>query len=365
MTYEELVQLHRRTRDAPVLSAYLPAPTDDQAGAGDAVVEGGLFRIRQSLSQASRAEREALRSASDHLRGALNAMRSWRGAPGEVAFADATGVIYVGALRERPRALVEWRQGILVAPYLYTLFLARPSIVTLIDAREARLFRHQDDHLEALEHLRATLAAESAPEAGRHPPHVPAGDADREAVAFERLLAGVVHRLETIARPDAWLIVGGMPLSTRQLVAALPKGLAARLQLVNGLTTASAEAEVIQAAREAEAQLRRRQDGVQVDLALNRGGAGGRALLGYRQTLRALEERTARRVLMSRKVVECCPERAERVARLALDGGVHVDVAPEVGGARLDDECEGVAVELRYAVPFEAVAHARSGVATR
>ena len=119
----------------------------------------------------------------------------------------------------------------------------------------------------------------------------------------------------------------------------------------------------MQAATNATLQLQRRQEGRLVEQVLDKGRAGSRASIGWRETMLALQERAASQVLLSDSYARRYRERAEMIARLAVDGGSRVEVVQGEGAARLDAESEGVAAELRYPVPFEALA--ASGLGTR
>ena len=367
MSYEDLVQLRRRTNGSRMLSVYLPGSAPDPAlrETAEVLFEAGLSRIRHALAEASHDEREVFLAAAEHAAAWLRGSAVARQSAGVAVFADALGVRHAGALLEEPPTVVDWKDGIVIAPYLRTAALARPAIVTLIDSRSARLFRYREGHLESIEQMAAEIHTEPPIHMGdaprppfHHGVHGTTGTDEterREAAAFDRMLGNLMHRLEALVQGDAWLIVGGMPQSAHKLVASLPRGFASRLQIVNALTVTSTEAEISSAASDAVAELLRRRDGVLVELVLDRGKAGGRASLGWQQTLVALEERAASEVLVSAHVAERTPDRADAVATLAMDGGAHVEVVPGDGADRLDAESEGVAAELRFPLPFAAL----------
>jgi release factor family 10 len=364
MNYEDLIQLRRRTNGSRMLSVYLPGAAPDPAlrEAPDVLFEAELSRIHHAIADSSHEDRQEFLAASEHATRWIHEDPLARQSAGVAVFADAQGVRYAGALLEEPPVVVEWKNGIVIAPYLRTASLSRVAIVTLIDSRRARLLRYREGHLEAIEEIAAEIHTEAplhmgdAPRASFHQGVRGMTGTDeverREAAAFDRMLGILVHRLETLAQGDSWLIIGGMTQSAHKLVSSLPRGFTTRLQLVHALTVTSTDAEISAAAADAVAELLRRRDGVLVELVLDRGRAGGRASLGWQQTMVALEERAASEVLVSAHVAERTPGRADAVATLAMDGGAHVEVVPGDGADRLDAESEGVAAELRFPVPF-------------
>jgi Bacterial archaeo-eukaryotic release factor family 10 len=367
MTYEDLVQLRRRTDGTRVLSVYLPGPAHDPAQRDESMtlLGGGVSRIRQALSEAPNSEREAFLAATEHAVRALQSETRPSGREGIVIFSQADGLRHVGWLFASAPVVVEWRDGIVVAPYLRSLAETRPSIVVVVDSRAARVLRFEQGALEPLE----TFAVEvrsvepvhmgEAPRPGfHHGVHGATGTDEtmrREAAAFNRMLSELVHRVANLMSQDVWLVVGGMPVSVRHVVAAMPRGMNSRLQVVGGLTTTSSDASLANAAAGAIEELARRRDGVLVELVLDRARAGGRSASGWGQTRIALEERAASEVLLSRRLLERSLDRAETLARTAMDGGARVDVVTGEGALRLDRESGGVAAELRFPVPFDAL----------
>ncbi len=367
MTYEELVQLHRRTDGSRVLSVYLPGPAHDPALRDESItlLERGASRIRQALSEAPHHEREAFLAATEHAVRALQRETRPGGREGIVIFSQAEAVRHVGWLFASAPVVVEWRDGIVVAPYLRSLADTRPSIVVLVDSRAARVLRLEEAALEPLDsfavevHSAEPVHMGEAPRPGfHHGVHGATGTDEtmrREAAAFNRMLSELVHRVASLMSLDVWLVVGGMPESVRHLVAALPRGMNSRVQVVGGLTTTSSDAGVVRAATVAIEELARRRDSVLVELVLDRAKAGGRSASGWRQTRIALEERAASEVLLSRRLLEGSLERAETLARMAMDGGARVDVVTGEGALHLDRDSGGVAAELRFPLPFDAL----------
>src|SRR4029079_3337928 len=250
ITYDELVELSRSTRGKHMLSAYLPGPGPDPASreAPRTTLESELSRIRPGLADAAHGEREAFLAASRHVLAAFDQERPAHAA-GLAVFADERGVRHVGGLLESPAPSVHWRDGAMIAPYLATVARGRPAIVALVDSRGARVLRFKDsalelvDELEAEIHLEQPLHMGDAPRVSFHSGvrgETGTDEAERrEAAAFDRMLGAVLNLFDVPTSPDLWLVAAGMPQSVRQLVAALPRGLSMRTELVHGLTRVS------------------------------------------------------------------------------------------------------------------------------
>jgi hypothetical protein len=371
MRYDDLVQLYRRTRDTPILSVYLPGPIRDPAQRGEpgTLLDAGLSRLRRGLAVAPHGDREMLAAASGFARAALRWPSCPREGAGVAMFVGADGVHHLGELLAPTPFLVEWRNGIVVAPYLRTLKHCRPAIAALVDSRRARVFRWSDAALTPLGEFDADVRVDEpvhmgdAPRPTFHPGTRGLTGADetarREDAAFARLVGRVAARVETLAQPNAWVIAGGMARGARALVAALPPGLGSRTQVVSGLTTGSSDAELIEVLRRAVSELGRHHDGSLVEKLIDRatsgpragwGLLGGRSAIGWSETLAVLEARAAHEVLISAGLIETAPARAEIAARMAMDSGACIEVVSGEGAVRLDAECEGVACELRFAV---------------
>jgi hypothetical protein len=171
MTYDDLVQLRRSSNGMRMLSVYLPGPPPDPALKEEpsTLLDGGLSRIGQLLSSASREERDAFLAASEHVLAAMSAESLPRHGAGTAIFADAEGVRHVGVLLDAAPVVVEWRDGIVVVPYLRTLARARNVIVVLIDSRSSKSFRYRDAQLEPIDSTEAEIHTEPPLHMGEAP----------------------------------------------------------------------------------------------------------------------------------------------------------------------------------------------------
>ena len=370
MTYEELVELRRRTEGTHMLSAYLPGPAQDPAlrAESQTLLEAGLSKIRHALTDAARTERETFHAAAEHVVHELGRDSRPRNGAGIAVFTDADGVRHLGALLTPAPTVVEWGDGIVVSPYIASLSRRREVVLAVIDSRAAKVVSCRNGTVEPLESFAAEVRGEEPLHMGdsaRVPGHYGVHGATatdemqrRELAAFERMLNRLRQRLSSLSGNDTLLVIGGMPESVRRLTADLPKALTDRYEVVSGLTTLASDSDMLATVNAAADALNRRRERRLVASLLDRGHAGGRASLGYFRTKLALDERAASQLLLSRRFVEQRLGRAERLARLAMDGGARAEVIGGEAGDRLDDETEGVAAELRYALPFSTFAAA-------
>lgn len=362
MRHEELLQFFHDSAGRRLLSAYLPARSRDPAKRAEArtLFNAGVSRLRKSLEGAARDERGAFEAAVAHAREAFeDAPRPLEG-EGIAIFASADRAEYIGPVHAPTPVAMAWREGAAVAPFLRALKHERPASLVLIDSRSARLYRFQSADLV----LVAEFAAEVIEEAPSRMGEVPTGPfhhgtrggtasdeiARREHAAFERMLAETVARLQGEAPADAWIIVGGIPRTASDLVAALPGARRAQAHLATHLTMQSREAELRAAVADVAASLTRDRDAALVATLLDRAGAGGRAAAGWPDCQRALAARAAHQVLVSTGFLEQSAGLAEDAARLALESGAAVEVVAGPGAERLDT-VGGIAAALRFPLP--------------
>lgn len=363
MSFEELVQLFRENAGQEILSAYLPARTRDPAMRAETrtLFNAGVTRLRKSLDDAAREHRDAFDSAAQHARDALDGDERPAEGEGLALFAAPDGVRHMGALHAPAPVTIEWRAGIVVAPYLRSLKHAHPALLALVDSRAARLYRYQAAALEPLASLEADQVEEEPSRLGE----VPAGPfhhgtrggtatdeiARREHAATERLLADTVARLQGVATPESWIVIGGIARHANDLMAALPKALAPRAHLATYLTMQASHPELLTAVADETSALTRAADAALVDAVLDRAAAGARGAAGWAACARALDARAVHQVLVSATAIDQHLGRVEDAVRRALDGGALVEVVSGPGAERLDAMAEGIAASLRFPVP--------------
>ncbi|MFN8582315.1 MAG: hypothetical protein U0163_15245 [Gemmatimonadaceae bacterium] len=358
LAYDDLLELDRRFRGTRVLSVYVPrAHTDPaQRRTSDVRIHTELSRIRHALASAPREEREAFEAAEALVSTELTTVVQGDGP--FVAFATRDAMIFADHVHAPVTFHVHWGDGILVAPYVRSLKQHRPVLVLAIDSRSARLYRYQHGDVVALGQFEADVRSEPAMHMGdsaRRGFHQGVRGATgrdeterREAAAFERMIDAIVDRIEPERSADPWLLVGGMPGSVHGMLRALPHRLVDRSTTVSALTPATDPGDVGRIASVAASELTARRDATLVDELAGDGAASIKSALGHVAVQQALDERSVHVLFVSATFVDQQLLEAEAMVRAALDGGSRVEVVTGVGAARLDDEWEGVAAELRF-----------------
>ena len=373
LTLQQLVQLDRDNRDALVLSAYLTRVDPDPAlrNARHTRLEAELSRLAHSLGSAPRAQRIAFDAAVAHLHQVLGGL-SGDGSP-LVAFVTEHGPLFAGRALAPVALVVQWGRGLLLAPYMRSLKHEHPVLVVAVDRKHARLFRYQEGEVAPVETFEAPVSdhpPEHMGDAARlkfHPGTRGATGTDealrRENASFDRMTAQLIHRLDAERAREPWIVVGGMPSSVRDVLAALPRQLEARSTSVSALSPLSTLPEIAQMASVAASELTARRDEAWVESTFEHASGTGRSVRGTEAVRLALEARSAHLLLVSASLVDRDPSNADMLVREALDGGTAIEVVSGSGASRLDADCEGVAAQLRY-VPAAGAAKPGAGVAT-
>src|SRR5688500_17555848 len=164
LTSAELHQLVQELTATRVLSVYLDTRVTDPAmrHAWRSTLATGLREARARITDDR--DREEFERAAALLDQPFPAPGGAWGAPGWVAFITAEGRRYVADLPVQPPAMVAWRDGPVVPPYLRALKQHRPVIVALVESRSARLHCYAWAKLETIEELTAPLDQPSGAE---------------------------------------------------------------------------------------------------------------------------------------------------------------------------------------------------------
>ncbi len=368
LTYAQLADLERASRDTPVLSAYVDATELDAVArrAWRHSLAGAVVAARKAMAEAPHAERTAYDRAADRLEAQARALSDdLGGAHGWVAFVTADDVRYAGPTAMAPAAALLWRRGIATAPYLRLLRDDPAVAMAVVDVRSADLYRWargtlvRGERLHAYAHVRRAGHMGDSPHQGFHPGTrgMTLTDAAQRAVdaGADRLVREVAAELDATGRAADWIVVAGNREVALDAIKHLSKGAQKRALYVPGLAAEATDAEIARAAAEGGAELERAREVERVAELLDRAAARGRGVLGYEPTAQALASGAAREVLVTGGFFERAPERAEALMLAVLANGARVVEVAGEAAARLDAECEGVGAALRY--------RARSGAA--
>jgi hypothetical protein len=360
IAYSELVDLERSLRSTRVLSIYINGELKDP---GQRVVwrtqlGNAAGALRERVAGASHAERMELERCLEVLEGELVAIRAAPHGRGWVGFITADGPRYTETLPVAVPTCAWWGEGARIAPLLRALKELRPAITAVADSRTVRVYRYQGGELERLPtvrarpHLREPYHMGDAPRPGFHPgtrgrTGTEEAERDRRA-ARERMMAAAAERMAELAGVDGWLIIGGAREAALELHAALPEAVAGRGLVVPELHVRASEAEIVRAAAEGAASLRRRRDRAVVDRIIERVGANGLGVMRLEPTRRALELRAVHELLLTSRFIDEHPAEAEGMVRSAFDQAALVEHVSGEGAERLDRVGGGIGATLRF-----------------
>lgn len=360
LTWQELVEHERSLPPQKVLTVYLDGTVRDPAArtAWRRVLRNEVARVRETLGDAPRAEREAFDSCVTQLEAAVGPGEATLGSPGWMGLFAAGAEPRVARLPVPVASQVTWGEGFRVAPSLGAAITHPPAALALVDARMARIYRLRADALELVETHRAEAHVGPAEHMG-YPPRVgfhtgtrgTAGtdEAQRELRAgTEAMLREVSHRLEAIAGRSGSILLGGIPETVAELERSLSTRGRERAHRIAGVDVHATPAQLAAMAI-AECNVAA-QDGARgrvLDV-IDRGAAGGKATLGLEATAEALAERAVERVLVTPRFIEDHPEEMEGILREAFGEAAGVELVTGAAGTRLDADAGGVAARLRF-----------------
>jgi hypothetical protein len=375
LTYADLVQLERQTRDQTVLSVYLNGEGADSITRSrwQADLRHSLDDVATWLRDASHEEREDFAARRRLLEERVETFRGEIGAPGWVAFLDTSGVRHESAVHGPVPTMAVWSTGACVAPYIRALKESRPVVIAVVDSRHARLYRYVDHDVELVERLEADLDFEvpgsmSRPAAqGFHTGTrgQTGTDAARDVLQKEmdRMLTTARARIESLAGDDGWIVVGGIPTVVNAAVSRLSQALQSRAMQAD-LDVNATTAQVTACARESASRLRNTHDLARIREIIAAAEANGVGVIGGGDTMRALDEGRARNLYFTLRHLEANASELEAAVRSAFDHGTGVEhVSGEA--AEVLDGVGGIAAGLRYVPSAAANPEAGSGATAR
>lgn len=280
-------------------------------------------------------------------------------------FVAANDDVVSGSVADNVESSVAWDTGPAIVPLLGT-GVPTPAFVLLLDQEHARLCRLEDDgmttvHDEAVEPL-AVVGDHmgSQPRQGFH--HGTHGETltertqRRRRTARERIQASVRSVVESTMGDTGVLVVGGADEATQAFVATLPASAVRRTVIAPDLRLETGTAVATTRARTALHQLVDRELCRWFDVLLEDRQGAGRAASGPVEVERALAFGDVAQLVLSRTFARRHARGAHRLALRAIGEGAAVHVASLDAAARIDADADGIAAELRFALPRSATA---------
>lgn len=359
LTYSQLVALERSLRDERVLSVYLRGAADDPASrrAWRTDLDRSLRDLRRWLAGSSHEEREAFERCVVLLDEMLAPYASGLSSPGWAAFITDGIVQDAERLPVPMPTMAIWSTGMCVAPYIRALKVTRPVIVTVVDARLARIYRFRAGELSLLARIHAHAIIEPPAHMGDAPRRGFHGgvrgetghDAAKRArvAGAERMLREAELVVAKHASLDGGILVGGAARIATRFKKMLAASVSERVLQVESLHADAADADILAAARAGASALRDATDLRQIAEIASADASHDAAALGPAATRRALERRTVRELYLTGHYLEDHMAEAEDAVRQALDQGALIEQVSHDAAARLDEH-GGIAARLRY-----------------
>lgn len=372
----ELARIARELHGAKVLTVYVANQPENPAErtAWRRALADGLDGVRRAARGAPHAERHALDACIHAVESELSRFTEGLPAHGWAAFATPDGVRYSELLPVAPPPMIVWQDGVRIAPYLAARDNRLTAVVSVMDSRQARVYRFDDGSLEKLDTVRAHATVGPVEHMG-YPPSVGfhtgtrgstgADEAQRELlIGRQHMIAELVQRLTDLSAPNACVLIGGIPEVAIAALAALPQAVQHRAHRAVGLDIHARDSEIAAAALAGAASLRDAEDLAAIDDVLARWAAAGQAVVGAAPIRDALQSGAVSHLYMTRAFIVRRAMDAENLAMAALDQGAPVQVVGGDAAVRLDADGEGLAAALRFQ-PYRSAtpAHAVGGVA--
>ncbi len=360
LAYNDLQRLARELAGKKVLSVYLSGESSDpaQKRLWRAELTEQLRSLRNAVADGAHPEQKAFEQSVELLEAELAVIPGSIRARAWVAFIAPEGVVYAEGVPTPMPTMVVWEDGPRLAPYVRALKQQRRVIVAMVDHRRVRVYRYELGQLERLQTLRAQAhvgpvqRARAAPTGGMHVGVRGVTGADERQrqfrVGFERMLVRLKDRLSSLADVDAWIVVGGTPAASRAAAHLLTQRFGTRVMRVQALQIDATEAQIQDAAEGSASRLRSVRDLAVVMEVIEAARSRGRAALGTRATLKALDLGAAGELLFTQHFLDSRPADAEAAVVAALNQSAGVEQVTGAGATALDEKAEGVAARLRF-----------------
>jgi hypothetical protein len=362
LSYLELVRLERTVREQPVLSVYLDGAAEDVAvrHRWRTELDNAIKDLRDWLKSSSQKEREMFERCVTQLEQQLASFEHGSGSPGWAAFITDDGVRNAESLSVAVSTMAVWSTGASVAPYIRALKQARTVVVTIVDARQARLYRYRGGALEKVKTLWRQGIVEPEGHMGRLAGsafHAGTRGGTGRDEARRELLQGTARLIREVAADvleyaglDGWMIVGGIRGTASKLARRVRAAAPDRLLHMESLDVRASAAAIVSAARRGAATLHERWDLRRIDDIIESGEPNEFVAVGPGSSRHALEQFRVGELFLTDRFVHDNMASAEEAVRRAFDQGAVAEELSGAAGRRLD-AFGGVAARLRYQLP--------------
>jgi hypothetical protein len=250
-----------------------------------------------------------------------------------------------------------WSTGPSVASYIRALKQTRPVVVIVADARKAALYRYDQGALARVHTIHAHAVAGPAVHMGDAPRigfHAGVRGTTGSDAAQRSFLAGtnrmfkkVADEAVKLAGADGWILTGGIPHASADLVHLMAHSAPGRVAAIDSLDIHASDAEVAAAAERGASALRDAADLGKIEDIIGRSNGDGFVALGPAAARDALEQAQVRELYLTHAFIEDHGAEAEDLVRKALAQGALVEEVSREAARQLEAS-GGMAARLRY-----------------
>lgn len=358
LTHAELTTLEQALRHRTVLSVYINGEVTDNAARTQWRTElrNALDVIDTSLAEATHAEREEFAATRKLVESAVQGFTPGNDAPGWMGLFTSDEVHFAGTVAVPVPTVVTWSLGANVAPAVRVLKEARPVLVVVADATQARIYRYVDRAISLADSFDRDAKVDKAYYTSRRNAQgfssavrgEPGTDAAQRELrnATDQMLKEVSGKISDLSADGAWILIGGIDGVAAALHGSLEKRLVDRSAVVP-IDVNDSEAILAGIAREHASRLRVTEDLRQVENVLSAHAAGGTGAVGLKDIDQALLNGQVNELFLTSSFLKEHPEEAVSAIRRAFDVSAVVEHVSGEAAEKLD-AAGGIAAKLRF-----------------
>jgi hypothetical protein len=161
------------------------------------------------------------------------------------------------------------------------------------------------------------------------------------------MLTDVAARAAHLAAPNAWIVIGGIPETSKHLAQLLARAATGRVLSLESLDVHACDAEIAAAARQGASTLRDTADLSRITQLIEQADGNGFATLGPRATRHALDQLQVRELYFTHRYMEDYTTDVDDAVYAALTQRASVEEVERDAAQQLDRH-GGVGARLRY-----------------
>lgn len=353
----------RSYRTVPTLSVYLGGGLADPAGqrAWRVELRHALSVARAQLNTLTSRERQPFETCVSRIEQQLPDPHALHRAGGWFCVCAVDGTMVDLTLNERVSTDAQWRIGPVILPYV-TSQQDEPVFVLHLGRDTARVDRLLGTQLHEIDRYESTFTQGpgyhmgSAPRPGFHQGTIGETLTDRaqrrQRDARQHLATQAHHRVTTLLEGQGLLVICGPSEVTHHFVTGLLPAIAQRTVCTTELPPEASEAGRAHHVREALDTLRSNRQLAWFMALRERVYIDRHAALGLQSVRTAIAMGAADHVILTEEFSRMFPVEAERLVQDAVLHGASASIIAENVAALVNRDAQGIAAELRYAIPI-------------